>query len=109
MVEEKGPPPRGAIDRDRAAGPAIRLDGVGRGLGEHRQNLQSLQNGQVGRLLHVLYKPLEQRRGNAEQPLLARPRRKREEPPAQTVLERRRITIDKAALGQGLKRPRYLT
>ena len=109
VVEEKGSSRRSAIDRDRAAGPAIRLDGVGRRLGEHRQNLHSLQNGKVGRLADVLYEPLEKRRGDVEQPLLARARREREEFPTQPVPERRRITVDEATLGQYFERPRYLT
>jgi hypothetical protein len=35
-------------------------------LGEYRQNLGSLENGQVDRLAETLHKPLEQRRGDAE-------------------------------------------
>jgi len=90
------------MDGNRPAGPTIRLDGVGWRLAEYRQNLGSLENGQVGRFAEVLHEPLEQRRGNAEQPLLARPRREREKPPTQTILKRRRITVDEPALGERL-------
>jgi len=102
VVEQKRPSRRSAIDRNRPTRPAIRLDGMGRGLREHRQNLGSLQNGEVGRLAEVLYEPIEQRRGNAEQPLLARTRREREEPPTQTIVERRLVAVNESTLGERL-------